>query len=180
MSPLEILKWARWIGIAFVSLPLLMFGLLAIGTVPAPNARNSEKITGKLASASMPHPEFGDMSIVLDSGQRFYVNRANEVDHFAWEAFLAEIQPGDEVTLTTVKTLAKRWGIFGTAVSPLAGVETAEKVYMDPAVAARTWLSQAMFATIAMYVGTFWLALIASGYFLNHPKIQKQIQPNTA
>lgn len=180
MSSLKILKWARWAGIAVTSIALLFHGLLAIGTVPAPNARNSEEVTGKLLSASLPHPDFGDMSIILDNGRRFYVNRANEVDHFAWEEFLAETQPGDEVTLTTVNTLAKRWVGIGGSVSPLAGIQTPEKVYMDPAVAARTWLSQAMFSTLAFYIGGVWLAFIASGYFLNNPKYRDQIQPKTA
>lgn len=179
MSALNILKWARLIALVPATLILLFFGLLALGTVPAPNDRNSETVTGKLVEASMPHPDFGDMSIVLDSGRRFYVNRANEVDHFAWEAFLQEVQPGDEVTLTTVNTLAKRLFGFTSNVSPLAGVETTNKIYMDPAVAARTWLSQAMFATMAIYAAGGWLALVLAGLFLRNSKIQNHLQPNT-
>lgn len=175
MSTIKILKWACNILLIPATLFLLFHGLLALGTVPAPNARNSETVTGVLAEASIPHPKSGDMAIVLTTGRRFYVNRANESDSFEWQAFLNEVEPGDEVTLTAVSTVAKRLFNFTGNVSPVAGVKTAEKVYMDPDVASRTWFSQALFSTIALYGLGAWLSILVAGFCIRNPKIQKRM-----
>ena len=83
----------------------LVFGLLEIFVVPAPSNRTSAEVTGILISMSRSHPDYGDIGIVLDNGQRYYINRADEVAYLNWERMLAEVKPGDEVKLTVVTPL---------------------------------------------------------------------------
>jgi hypothetical protein len=33
----------------------------------------------------------------MERGQRYYVNRENENDHFSWDAFIKEVKPGDTI-----------------------------------------------------------------------------------
>lgn len=147
----------KWIFRGILILALLstgFFALLAIGTVPAPNERNTEVVSGRLTSISAPHPEYGDMGIVIEGGY-YYVNRANEVDYFEWEGLLAEVLPGDEIEVTVVRPLLWRWvnPTGGVNQGPLAGVRTTDKIYMDPTVAAQTWTAQAKFQR------NFWVSL---------------------
>lgn len=176
MSVSKIFKSARLIALIPATLILLFFGILTLGAVPAPNTHNSEVVTDKMANASRPSPINGDMMIVLESGHRFYVNRANEDDQFAWETFLEEVQPGDEVTITAVKSLAQRLFDFTSNVSPVAGIETTNKIYMDPAVWGRKQQSQELFATLAICATGGWLVL--ARLFLRNTKIQQHHQPN--
>ena len=142
----------RLIISAFAAIVALMFGVLAFFVVPAPNNHTATEITGTLVSISQPHPEYGDITIILDNGNRYYINRANEVVHLDWETMLAEVQPGDEVILTTVTPLA--WRVLSDeakTIQPLAGLRTTDKVYMDAEIAATTWNSQGKFGTIAIF-----------------------------
>lgn len=128
----------------------LLFGTLSLFVVPAPSARTAVEVSGTLVSVSQPHPEYGDMEIVLDGGRSYYVNRANEVAYFAWQQMLSEVQPGDRVYLTIVRPLA--WLLMGDENAnhlPVAGVRTMQVVYMDPAIPADTWTAQAVFSWLA-------------------------------
>jgi hypothetical protein len=134
------------------SLALLFFGILAVMVVPAPEANIAIEVTGTVVSITPPHPEYGDLAVVLEGGRRYYVNRANEIAYFAWQELLADVKPGDSLTLTVVNPLA--WRLANRNQSgdngPLAGIRTAEKVYLDASVAAVMWKSQATFQTYAL------------------------------
>jgi len=130
----------------------LMFGLLAFFVVPAPNNRTAKEVTGVLVSMSQPHPKYGDITIALDNGKRYYINRATEVAHLDWEVMIAEVRPGDEVTLTTVTPLA--WRMLSDeakAIRPIAGLRTTDKIYLDSEIAATTWNSQGKYSIIAIF-----------------------------
>jgi hypothetical protein len=145
-------KTLRWSVSGFAAIATLMFGILAFFVVPAPDNRTATEVTGILASMSRPHPEYGDISIVLDNGERYYINRANEIAYLDWEAMLAEVQPGDEVTLIAVKPLV--WRILpdeARSIQPIAGLRTQDKVYMNAEIAATTWDSQGRFNVIAIF-----------------------------
>lgn len=136
----------------FAAIVTLMFGVLVFFVVPAPNNQTAMEITGALVSMSQPHPEHGDITIILDNGKRYYINRANEVAHLDWEAMLAEVQPGDEVTLTVVTPLA--WRLVSDeakTIQPIAGLRTADKIYLDSEITATTWNSQEKFSMIAIF-----------------------------
>ena len=180
MATNDLFRTIRFVALIPLTAALLFYGLLALGTVPAPNGRNAELVTGRVMQISAPHADYGGLSIVLEGGRYFYVNRADEVDHFAWEAFLSEVRPGDEVTLTAVSTVAKRWFGVTRSISPVAGVATADKVYMDSAVASRTWTAQAEFAKTAAILGAVWLALLLAGFFIGGRNKNDQLQLDTA
>ncbi|MDJ0752291.1 MAG: hypothetical protein QNJ45_02150 [Ardenticatenaceae bacterium] len=153
--------WGRYGLILLTGFAVFFFGLLALGTVPAPSTRTATVVTGELVRATEPHPDYGDMSIILDGGRIFYVNRANELDYFDWRGFLNDVQPGEQVTLTAVDTLARRLVGFGGEVRPVAGVQTVEKIYMDPAVSADRWVYQGRFmANSIIAVGILLLLLL--------------------
>jgi hypothetical protein len=139
VTPWQIADSLRKVAIGLVAAVTFMFFILSIWIVPAPTPQNSIVITGKVASISPPHPELGDMRIRLEDGRRFYVNRANEQESFAWERLLQEVQPGDTIHLTTVRSWAWRAIEPGYGASPVAGVRTDSVVYMDPEIPARTW-----------------------------------------
>jgi hypothetical protein len=130
--------------ILLVSLAMLGNGLLALFVVPAPNANTVVAVSGHLKRFTPPHPEYGDLVITLEDGRSYYVNRADEVNYFAWERLLEEVTPGDVITLTVVRPLA--WRLLGNSSAPrrgpVAGVQTDSRIYMDPAVSAATWTSQ--------------------------------------
>lgn len=153
-------QWGRYGLILLTGFAVFFFGLLALGTVPAPSARTATIVTGKLVRVTAPYPEYGDMSIILDGDRTFYINRANELDYFDWRGFLSDVQPGDEVTLTAVDTLAKRLIGFGGSIKPVAGVYTAEKIYMDPAISADRWVYQARFMANSIIAAGFLLLLL--------------------
>ena len=122
----------------------LMFLFLCLMAVPAPNPDTATPITGTVARITEPHPDYGDMSIILQDGRRFYVNRANEVEYFAWKRLLDEVRAGDRIHLTAVEPLA--WRLWSpqdpgrsSAFTPVAGVRTSTVVYMDERISARTW-----------------------------------------
>lgn len=123
-------------------LGLILLGL-SLMIVPAPSARTATQITGTVASISRPHATGGDMTILLQDGRKFYVNRANEIDHFDWERMLREVKPGDTIRLTAVQAFAWR-GVEpgrGGGYTPLAGIRTESVLYLDEQIAARTWSS---------------------------------------
>jgi hypothetical protein len=127
-----------------------MFGGLSLFVVPSPNASTAVEVSGALVSLSCPHPEYGDMGIVLDGGQSYYVNRADQIEYFAWERMLSDVRRGDTVYLTVVTPLA--WRLMGggdVQPLPVAGVRTYSTVYMDPAISADTWTAQATFQRVA-------------------------------
>jgi hypothetical protein len=129
----------------------LVFGLLAIFVVPAPSNRTATEVSGILISMSRPHPDYGDIGIVMDNGQRYYINRADEVAHLNWERLLAEVKPGDQVHLTVVTPIFWHKLAEDTKTSrPVAGLRTADTVYMDPDIAAKTWVAQGHFSVIAL------------------------------
>jgi hypothetical protein len=129
----------------------LMFGLLALFTVPSPSANTAFGVSGILVSISPPHPEYGDISIVLDGGRYYYINRANEIAGFDWEKMLSEVRPGDRVYLTAVTPLAWRWmGDVQQGSGPVAGIRTDDTVYLDAAIAAGSWTAQKQFSGIAI------------------------------
>jgi hypothetical protein len=129
----------------------LIFVLLSLFVVPVPGASNSVEVSGALVSLSHPHPKYGDMGIVLDGGRSYHVNRADQVEYFAWQQMLSEVHPGDRVYLTVVTPLA--WRLVGDGSPqhlPVAGIRTASAVYMDPAISADTWTAQAVFSNVAI------------------------------
>ena len=133
------------IGI-LAALAALACGILALFVVPAPSARTAVQVSGTLVSLSRPQSQQGDLGIVLDNGQSYYVNRVGEADYFAWEEMLADVQPGDRLYLTVVHPLA--WRLAGTEGArhlPVAGIRSEDTVYMDPAISADLWTAQARF-----------------------------------
>jgi hypothetical protein len=128
----------------------VLFGLLSLFVVPAPGARTAVEVSGTLVSVSQPQLGYGDMGIVLEDGRRYYVNRADEVEYFAWEEMLADVRAGDTIYLTVVPPLA--WRLMGVEPGrplPVAGIRTAREVYMDPAISAETWTAQTVFSRMA-------------------------------
>ena len=136
---------------SFAAIAALIFGLLFFFVVPAPSKRTAIEVSGILVSMSRPHPDDGDIGIVLDNGQRYYINRVDEISYLDWEKMLAEVQPGMEIHLTVVKPLAWRLLAKDTTTSlPVAGLRTADTVYMDTGIAAVTWDSQSKYCVIAI------------------------------
>ncbi|HSL43153.1 MAG TPA: hypothetical protein VK897_06955 [Anaerolineales bacterium] len=119
----------------------MLFFCFSLVIVPAPNAKTATQVTGTVACINPPHPTLGDMTILLEDGRQFYVNRANEVEYFAWERLLNEVEPGDTIQLTAVQTWGERWiePGRGGGYTPLAGVRTDNVIYMDERISARTW-----------------------------------------
>jgi hypothetical protein len=129
-------------GIATCAVLLcLLFGLTSFFMVPAPSPETATLITGTVSSISRPHPEYGDLSIRLRDGRNFYVNRANENELFAWEELLKEVKAGDTIHITAIDTWLTRDEMLGRgrAYSPVAGVRTDSKVYLDPDEMAEEW-----------------------------------------
>jgi hypothetical protein len=127
-----------------------LFGVLALFVVPAPHADTALEVSGALVSISRPQPAYGDMGIVLDNEQSYYVNRAMAVGHFAWKQMLSDVSPGEQVHLTVVSPLA--WRLMGTEDTkhlPVAGIRTSEAVYMDPTISAELWTAQSRFSLIS-------------------------------
>lgn len=158
VTPWQIANALRKVAIGLVAAAAFMFFILSVSIVPAPTPRNSTVITGKVARISPPDPELGDMLITLEDGRRFYVNRANEKEYFAWQRLLQEVQPGDTIHLTAVEPWASRALESGYSASPLAGVRTDSVVYMDEAIPARTWT----FAKSAQQIAWMALALLCA------------------
>jgi hypothetical protein len=136
----------------FAAVVAFIFGVLSLFVVPAPNIRSATEISRNLISISKPHPEYGDIGIVLDNGQSYYINRANEITQLDWEKMLAEVHPGDEIHLTFVTPLI--WRMLPDDMktnSPVAGVRTNDTIYMDPVIPATTWTAQGKFVGIAIF-----------------------------
>jgi hypothetical protein len=127
---------------------VLIFGVLTLFTVPRPSDRTAMEVTGMVTSIATPHPDYGDLNLVLAGDRKFYVNRANELNYFAWEQFLFEVHPGDTVHLMVVPSWISRYFDSGSTAQPVAGVWTAGKMYMDPAVSAATWAAQGNFQSL--------------------------------
>jgi hypothetical protein len=138
-------------GIGFLAVFLgLMFGALSLFVVPAPDANTAVEVSGTLVSLSPPHPEYGDFGIVLDRGRSYYVNRADQVEYFAWEQMLSDVHVGDTVYLTVVTPLITRlMGDRDRQHLPVAGIRTASEVYMDPAISADIWTARSTFQSVA-------------------------------
>lgn len=160
----------RTVGLLALFVSSFFFGLSLI-VVPAPTTTTATEVSGTLLWASSPHPDYGDMGIVLDSGRRYYVNHAAEVGYFAWQQMLSEVHPGDTLYLTIVTPLLWRWtGAPHNQPLPVAGIRTASTVYMDPAISAGTWTAQARFETAVV------LSLLLLGLCLL-PEITRQFRP---
>ena len=145
MSSKDLLLNGLWIGaILLLAAGIVASTLLALFVVPAPGPRTGTEVTGRLNRINPPHAQYGDLAINLADGRSFYVNRAEEVPEFEWQRLLDEVRPGDVVTLTVVRPLA--WRLFGAGgepgSGPVAGVRSGSTIYMDPAIAARTWTAQ--------------------------------------
>jgi HAAS len=119
----------------------LLFFCFSLMIVPVPNSKTAAQITGTVACISRPHPTNGDITIALEDGRKFYVNRADEVEYFAWERLLREVRAGDTIHLTAVQPLGERWIEPGRAggYTPLAGIRTSSVIYMDERISAHTW-----------------------------------------
>lgn len=138
-------RFRHTIGI-LAALAALTCGILVLFVVPAPTDRTAVQVSGIVVSLSRPQTKYGDMGIVLDNERSFYVNRADEVDYFAWEQMLSDVQPGDRLYLTAVPPFA--WRLMGTEGAkhlPVAGIRTERVVYMDPAISADLWTAQERF-----------------------------------
>ena len=130
--------------VALFALIVLFFAFLAAMIVPAPSSSNAFTVSGQVARITAPHPQHGDLTIILEDGRSYYVNRAHDVPYFAWEQLLDEVKPGDTIHLTVVKPLAWRL-LTGTTPpnnGPVAGVWTDEVVYMNANIPAETWTAQ--------------------------------------
>lgn len=134
----------RAIVATLATLAFLMYALVALMVVPAPSAETAVEVSGKLAWFSRPHDSDGDLSIALDSGRSYYVNRVYEVEYFQWQRMLEEVRPGDTLHLTVVRPLAWRLGqqTVYPKHGPVAGVRSDTTVYMDPAIPAVQWTAQ--------------------------------------
>ena len=136
----------------FAAIVAFMFGILSLFVVPVPNIRSVTEISGNLISISKPNAEYGDIGIVLDNGQRYYINRANEIAQLDWKKMLAEVHPGDKIHLTVVTPLIWRMLPDGMKTNlPVAGIRTNDTVYMDPVIPAATWTAQNKFAGVAVF-----------------------------
>ena len=128
----------------------LIFGALSLFVVPAPDANTAVEVRGTVVALSAPHPEYGDIGIVLDQGRSYYVNRVDEVEYFAWEQMISDVHVGDTVYLTVVTPIISRLMDAGDRQHlPVAGIRTANKVYMDPAISADKWTAQGTFKSVA-------------------------------
>lgn len=151
--------WPRRGAVLLLSVTFVLLGALALFVVPAPGPLTAVEVTGRVERLGPPNPEGGDLGIVLEGEGYFYVNRAAEVEAFAWERLLAEVGPGDTLTLTEVPTWASRIGLEVGGGGPLAGVRRGETIYLDPAVAAATWVWQGRFAWGTLATGLALLLL---------------------
>ena len=146
--PLNLGKIWHYGSLLLTGLAALFFFTLSIFTVPAPDSSNAYTVVGKLVKISLPHPQYQDISIHLDNGGFYYVNRATEVADLDLERLFEEVKPGDTLILTVVEPLFWRW--FGIdhrkTPAPVAGIQTSEMVYMDSRTSAETWRSQAVFS----------------------------------
>lgn len=131
----------RAIVATLATLTFLLFGLGTLMVVPPPSDTTAVEVSGRLTRLGRPHPELGDLSIHLDGGRSYYVNRANEVEYFDWQRMHREVEVGDKVYLTVVRPLAWRIGSGSTPPSngPVAGVRTDTTIYMDSSISAATW-----------------------------------------
>jgi hypothetical protein len=128
----------------------MVSGTLALFLVPAPSANSSFEASGSLKSVSRPLAPHDDMGIVLECGRSYYVNRAIQVEHFAWQDLLKDAKPGDQIHLTVAVPLV--WRMLGhknTTLLPVVGIQTEERLYMDPSVSAERWSAQAAFGRVA-------------------------------
>jgi hypothetical protein len=90
------------------------------------------------------------MGIVLDNGRSYYVNRAVQVEYFSWQEMLKEVKPGDQIHLTVAVPLVRRiLGHRNTTFLPVAGIQTEDRLYMDPSVSAERWPAQTTFGRVA-------------------------------
>jgi hypothetical protein len=155
-------------AILIVALTALFSALLALFVVPAPSPETAVEVSGYTQHLSHPHPEYGDLSIILQDGRRYYVNRANEIPYFAWQRLLAEVQRGDIVTLTVVRPLAWRLldGAGIVTPGPVAGVRTNERIYMDPQIPSTTWSAQQMATRWTFFFAGLFVAMLVARRFL--------------
>ena len=151
-------------SLLLAALAVLFFFTLSVFTVPAPDSKTAYSVTGKLVKFSQP--QYHDLSIHLDNGGFYYVNRANEVTDLDLERLFEDIKPGDTLILTVVEPLFWRWfGINNPSVpAPVAGIQTSEMVYMDSRISAETWRSQDLFSRNAL-IGLGVLVVLASVEF---------------
>ncbi len=160
-------------GIILSALSTLFFGLLALFVTPAPNARNSQEITGTVQYISEINPESGDIGIVLEKNQSFYINGADEIPYLDAAQMLADIHVGDEVILTVVLPIIWRIIPGNSAVQlPIAGIRTQETIYMDATISSHAWTAQAGFSRIALISLGLFIVLSAVKIFItrNQPK----------
>ena len=143
--------------------------------MPPPRPDTAVEISGRLVYLSPPHADYGDMSVVLDRGRHYYINRANEIDYLDWRQMLAELRPGTSVQLTVVRTLSSRLtqGASVPRNGPPAGLRTAERDYMDTAISAASWTTSeyTMFqsALLALAVSALCLSPELLRLWMRHP-----------
>ena len=133
----------------------LLFGLLSLFVIPAPDTHTEKEISGNWVYISRPLPEYGDIGIVLENEQGHYINRANEVTQFDWEIMISEIQSGEEIYLTIVTPLF--WRLFNDDLKTnqtVAGVRSGNIVNMDPNISAITRTAQGKFSKIAIFASS--------------------------
>jgi len=84
------------------------------------------------------------MSIILEDGRSFYINRVNERGDFDWQQLRREVGRGDQITLTAVEPFARLFNPLSKepgrnrTSTPLAGVRSGDTVYLNDAMAATT------------------------------------------
>jgi hypothetical protein len=160
-------------------LAVLVFGVLTLFAVPAPNAQTAIEVSGTVISLGRPDPDTGDLPIVLDGNRHYYVNRVEEAAYFPWEQLLAEVRPGDRLILTVATPLAWRL-VSGLSVhsGTIAGIRTTTSVYMDPELSAQSWTTQAQassLTTLALIV----LGICLSPTLVNRVKRHPPTSPRT-
>ena len=90
-------KKSRMICYSNVMISLLVALLdrtLSFMVVPAPRADYAKEVSGTVNSIRQPYHESSDLTIILDDGQSYYINRASGTDNLVWEQRLAQVEPG--------------------------------------------------------------------------------------
>lgn len=159
-------KWIRY----FVMLLVFLYGslniLVALFAVPAATPNNVSEIEGIFQRTFVG----GDQDVVIelqDSTRRFYINRGfDDHPHFAAAAFEAEVSAGDVVILTAYNRWLAEEGEAQRAATPLAGIRTPEKVYLDSA-----WMAESDVVSNGWLVG---LAMYALLFLLLLPNIRQR------
>lgn len=164
------MRWFRYGSLILVLLYGLLNLFVALFAVPRATPRTVTEVEGRF----MHTFEGGEKDVVialLDSDQKYYVNRGYD-DHPVFDvvAFEQEVQTGDTVILTAYTRWLPPEGETKVAAVPLAGVRTAETVYLDTEwMAGSTAVRNSWFVAIGMGLLALLLLLPELRRFRSNP-----------